>query len=178
MLRKVLFILSLLLIIASVGYMSANRREADRQARAIEAADQRGEDVTVSLATLKAYAGTHMFAGTAVALAGSYARAQATAAVSASAANSSAQVYAAAQAACSGKSDSIVQARCNAQYLASHLANLPSATPVPVPQPADYQFKFTSPFWAPDLAGVLFLGGALVGIWWLLLAFGRKRGRA
>jgi hypothetical protein len=109
-----------------------------------------------------------MYSSVTVTLNGSYTRAQAAAAASAAAANTSAQIYAAAQKACSGKSDSIVQAQCNAQYLSTHLANLPSSTPVSVPQPSEFQYKFVSPLWTADLAGVLLLAGLLVGGWWLV----------
>lgn len=175
MLKRLLVVLAFTFLVSSGYFMYANHRSSDNQAKTIEATDLRGEDVTLDLGKLKTYVGSHIYAGTTVVLAGSYARAQAAASASATAGQTSALVYADAQKTCSGKNDSIVQARCNAQYLSDHLSSVPSATPVPIPQPSDYQYKFISPLWAPDMAGVLLLASALMGIWWLVLVVQKRR---
>jgi hypothetical protein len=173
--RKILLILAILLATASVFAIRSNQRQARLQATAIMASDLSGEVVTTQLAQLKAYSQSHLSSSSAVTLTGSYTRAQAAATAAAAAADTSAAVYAAAQKACSGQSDSIVQARCNAQYLSTHLSSIPATTPVPIPQPTAYQYHFTSPFWTPDLAGVLTIATILVGGLWIFISFGRRR---
>jgi len=179
MIKLVLFgVVALGLTAAGLYGRAANVKYARTQAAQVVSLDASGADAAAALAQLRSYAASHTGAGVTLTLAGSYSRAQtaAKAAAAASAANS--QIYAAAQAACSGKSDSISQARCNQDYLAKHLVNLPAAAPVVQPQPADYRYELASPFWAPDLAGACFLGAAaalVVPIISLVLFKSRKR---
>jgi hypothetical protein len=155
MIKRILFVLATLLLAGGGLYVrSLNATSANTQAQAIIKQDAAGADTAAAVAALRDYAKAHMGADASFTLAGAYARAQA----AAKAANS--QIYADAQRACSGKSDSITQARCNQDYLAKHLANVPLPTPVPEPKPADYQYHITAPLWTPDLAGALLLGAA------------------
>jgi hypothetical protein len=159
--KRVLTGLAVALVALGLLLVYQDSRTAAHKAAAAVAADAASQDVSASLADLKAYVAAHMGTSRTVTLSGSYARAQAASTAAAQAAsNASAQVYADAQRACGGKTDSITQARCNQQYIAAHLT---TATPTPVPEPklADYQHRLTSPVWTPSLAGVV-LAGALV----------------
>ncbi len=135
-----------------------NKQEAARQAQALIAADQAGQDTTAPLQSLKDYIKGHMGAKADVTLSAGYERAQAAARVAAQAQAANSQIYAQAQAACAGKSDSITQAKCNQEYLSKHLTSVPPPAPVAEPKLADYQHNLRSPLWTADLAGALFVG--------------------
>jgi hypothetical protein len=161
MIKRILFVLATLLLAGGGLYVrSLNATSANTQAQAIIKQDAAGADTAAAVAALRDYAKAHMGADASFTLAGAYARAQAAAKAAAAASAANSQIYADAQRACSGKSDSITQARCNQDYLAKHLANVPLPTPVPEPKPADYQYHITAPLWTPDLAGALLLGAA------------------
>lgn len=154
-----MFVLAaVLLLIGALYVRSLNGSSAQKQASNIVRLDSTGADISPTLDSLKTYARTHMGASVTVILNGSFTRADAAAKAAAQAPTASAQVYADAQKACSGHTDSITQARCNTLYIQAHLSNLPSTSPLPQPKVADYTYKFTSPLWAPDLAGALILG--------------------
>jgi hypothetical protein len=157
-----LFVTAAIVGLIGIGLLVAQQHKAQTLASAIVSKDQSGLDTTADQQRLKTYASTHMGATTTVFLQGSYARA-AQAAQAATNPASGGQVYAAAQAACAGKSDSIVQARCVTAYVNSH--SQPAANPQPVAMPlqADYTKTFTAPTFTFDLAGLLLaLCGLLV----------------
>jgi hypothetical protein len=159
--KRYLYLLVGLALLAASWYARAqNASEAKRQASAIVAQDSVGTLTQPAQDSLQTFVATHTGATVSYTLQGMYNRdlAAAKAAVAAaSAANS--QIYADAQKACAGKSDSITQAKCNQEYLAKHLQATPAAT-VTEPNIASYQHKVAGPWWAPDLAGALLLGGA------------------
>jgi hypothetical protein len=173
--KKIFFIIAIGLIAAGVTAAYFNKQEAERQVARIVAADQKGEDTVSTLSILKIYTGSHMFSGQTVVLKAGFERSQKAFTEATAAANASAQIYVAAQKACAGKSDSIVQAKCNAQYLSEHLSNVPVTATVPEPKLEAYTYKYVSPIWTPDFAGVLLLAGGLFGIWWGTLMFGSNK---
>lgn len=173
--RRILITIGLVLLGLAGLVMWQNHARATKQVTAIVAADAAGTDQTAQVALLKAYVASHMGSSTTVQLAGAYARAQAAAAAAAQASAANAQIYAEAQRACAGKSDSIVQARCNQEYLAKRLIVVPQSAPVTAPDPASFVYKFSSPIWYPDLAGALVLGGLVALVWAFVGGKRRKR---
>ncbi len=174
--KHILFAIAAIgLLVAGIFMKTSNAHSARLQADQIIQADSTGTDTTTSLASLKAFVRGHMGASVSFTLQAAYDRAQAAAQAAAAASNASAQVYADAQRACGGKSDSITQARCNQQYLSSHLPNVPAPAAVAAPALSSYQYQLKAPLWTPDAAGALFLGA--------LLSFGfavplkRKKGK-
>lgn len=165
--KRLLFFLAGV-VLAGLGlfFEAKDSHDAHTRANAIVQADQvAGCDMVTacgngSIQDLQTFVKTHMGTSVSVTLNGSYTRAQSTSQAASAAQASNANVYAAAQAACNGKTDSLVQARCNEAYLQAHL---PASTPAPVPAPklSDYQFNLKAPFWTPDLAGALLLGSLI-----------------
>ena len=137
---------------------SQNARHAKDLAATVVQFDKGSNAPDPNETILKDYVSTHMGATVTYTLQGSYDRTKAAADASAAAQAASSQVYADAQRACSGKTDSLTQARCNTAYIQQHLSTAPSATPVPEPKLADYQVTLQAPFWTADLAGALTLG--------------------
>ena len=175
--KRILFIIfAVVLLGAGIVYRAASAHEARAEADKIVAADLAGQDTSSAITTLKAFAAGHMGASVNFTLKGSYDRAQAAAAAAANTPAPNAQVYADAQRACSGKSDSIVQAKCNQAYVAAHLTAVATPTPVPAPKLAGYQYAVVAPLWTPDLAGALLLGAAAALALSAILR-PRKRGR-
>ncbi len=160
MLKKLLIAATLLL--TASGFVLAHRsnQEAGKQAKAILAADVSSQNVTPLLNTLQGFVAAHMGSGATITLTGSHDRAMAAAKAAAQAQSANSQIYAQAQAACGGKNDSVSAAKCNQDFLAKHLVNVPVPAPVVEPKLADYQHQFRAPPWTPDLAGALFLGAA------------------
>ena len=175
MTNKVLIVVAVLLAAGGFYVASSSKQEASKQVKAIVAADLLAQDVAPQLKTLKDYVAGHMGAGATITLSGAYQRAQAAAQAAASVQNSNSQIYAQAQAACAGKSDSITQAKCNQDFLASHLQNVPPPVAVPQPKLADYQYQYRAPLWTADTAGLLFLG-SIAALAALLIGL-RKRTR-
>ena len=178
---------SLLLVVAAVVlaglglyFQAANAHYSHTQANAIVKADQASPAANVNstpgLADLQTFVHTHMGSSVSFTLTGSYNQALKASQAAAAAQSSNANVYAAAQAACSGKTDSITQAKCNQQYLQTHLQSQ-SSTPVAAPKQSDYQFRLKSPFWTPDLAGSLLLGAALAVVFVFFTSFSRRNRR-
>ena len=176
--KRILFVFAAVILAgAGIFFRASSTHTARVQADQIVKNDSAGTDTASGIATLKAFVASHMGASVSFTLKASYDRAIAAARPPAPPANTTSQVYVDAQRACSGKSDSITQARCNQNYLAQHLSAVPAATPAPVPAPklADYQYGLVAPLWTPDLAGALLLGAvASVGVG---LVMGLHRGR-
>jgi hypothetical protein len=157
--KRMLFIIAaIILLIAGIYARSASAKQAKTLANNVEVADLADTSTTATLTDLQLYVKDHMGASVSYTLTGSYNRALAAATAASSAQNGNGQIYAAAHAACSGKTDSITQAKCNQAYLSAHLANLPQPVPVTQPKLADYQYSLKSPSWTPDLTGSLLLG--------------------
>jgi len=155
-----MFVTAALLLLAGGLYVRAHNASVARQkADAVVALDKTGADTSVDRDDLKSYVATHMGASVTYTLSGSFDAAEAAAKAAANASSGTAQIYADAQRICGGKTDSITQAKCNQQYIQSHLANLPTPTPVVQPKLSDYQYKLRAPLWTADLAGALLLGG-------------------
>lgn len=155
-----------------------HQTKLSQMADAIAVLDTSGVDVRDSVAVANAYAGTHMDVATTIMLQGSYNRALSAANTPVAAAGSGA-VYAAAQAACGGHADSITQARCVSNYVATHAApgsNAPTSQLAP-PNKADYTVTFKGPAWSFDDVGMLLLGafGLLVAA--IILSLRRPGGR-
>jgi predicted membrane protein len=179
--KRLLFFLAGV-VLAGLGLASQAKdsHSAHSQAVAIVAADQIGTNVqpssSTAIAGLQDFVKTHMGSSVSFSLTGSYNRALAASQTAAAAQTSNSNVYAAAQAACSGKTDSLTQARCNQAYLQQHLQSQPT-TPVAEPKMADYQYSLKSPSWTPDLAGALILGSLLAMVVFLILLL-KPRGRS
>jgi hypothetical protein len=165
--RLLFFLAGIVLAGLGLVFEAKDSHYAHAQANAIVQDDQGApnpnEGATAALLNLQNFVKTHMGTSVTFALSGSYNRALAASQAASAAQASSSSIYAAAQAACSGKTDSLVQARCNEAYLQSHL---PAATPTPVAAPklADYQYNLKAPFWTPDLAGALLLGSLIASV--------------
>jgi len=162
MTKRVSFVLvALLLAGAGLYFRAQNASQAKKSVSQIIATDNTGVSTTTAITNLETYSHSHMGASVSFTLSGSFSRAQAAATASANAQSSaSSALYAAAQRACMGHTDSITQANCNTAYIQSHLQSI-NMTTVPQPKLAAYRYSFKSPFWAPDLAGALFLGAAV-----------------
>jgi hypothetical protein len=159
--KRILFALAtVLLAIAGIFFRASSTHTARLQADEIVKSDTAGADTTAAITSLKGFVAAHMGGSVGFTLKASYDRAQAAAQAAAAATTSNSQIYADAQKACSGKSDSITQARCNQAYIAAHLSTAPTPAPVPAPQLATYQYALHAPWWTPDLSGALLLGAA------------------
>jgi hypothetical protein len=157
--KRILFLVAAVALAAAGFYFrSQSSHTAHSQAASIVQADAAGNDVATQIASLKDFVKLHMGASVSFSLKGSFDRADAAAKAAAAAPDPNAKIYADAQKACSGKSDSITQAKCNSAYLQQHLSTAPTPTPVAAPVAADYSYKLAAPLWSPDLAGALFLG--------------------
>jgi hypothetical protein len=173
--KRTLFVVAAIaLAVAGLVVRNENNKQARTMADIVQAQDLSGASTAASLDDLQTYVNTHMGASVTYTLTGSYNRAVAQANAAATAASSDSQIYAAAQAACSGKTDSITQAKCNQAYLSSHLSNAPQAAPVAEPQLASYQHSLKAPTWSPDLAGALLLG-AIAAL--ILAVINKPKGR-
>jgi hypothetical protein len=163
--KAILLLIAVAMFGAGFYAQQGNSKESSRRVQAILTADLAGKNVSGDVDSLTDYVGKHMGSSIDFSLTGSFNRAEdafqayQTAAAAAQQANS--QIYAQAQAACAGKDDSIVQARCNTAYLNAHLQNVHIPDPVPEPQAADYYYKLVSPPWTADLAGALYLDGVI-----------------
>lgn len=176
MTKQIPFVLvALALIGAGLYFRAQNAQYAQAKAAHLIELDAAAADTTTDLSSLKDYIKTHMGADVNFTLRSAYARAETAAKAAAAATAANSQIYADAQRACSGKSDSITQARCNEDYLSKHLIAIPASAPVTAPKLSDYQYHLRSPFWTPDLAGALLLGaGAALVIGFFFI---RKGGR-
>jgi regulator of protease activity HflC (stomatin/prohibitin superfamily) len=182
--KWVLTILALLLLGGGLYMRNQNHAEAAKLAVVVLEADKEAQDTKGPLETLRAYTALHMGASASLTLQDSYERARAAAEAAAAAAQAAnSQIYADAQRLCGGRSNSLVQAKCNQDYLAKHLSAAPPAT-VTAPKLSDYQYRIRAPWWTPDLAGALMLGGAAAlafGLWGFMrprlsrLLFWRRR---
>ena len=175
--KRFLIVLALLLLLGASYVFHKNALESAHRADAIVRSDTTGVDNTAAIRDLKDYVELHMGSSVTFKLSASFARAQAKAQDDAKAADVNSRIYAQAQVACGGKSDSITQARCNQEYLAKHLVNVPPAVAVAQPKLADFTYHFASPVWTPDLAGALAAGAAAAIIMLLPSLLGRKRAR-
>jgi hypothetical protein len=177
--RLLYFVAAVALLALGLFFEAKDSHYAHSQANAIVASDQVAPDPTAGsgpeLTNLQSFVKSHMGTSVSFTLTGSYQRAQVASQAATAAQASNASIYAAAQAACNGKTDSLVQARCNQAYLQSHL---PASTPTPVATPklSDYQYHLTAPIWTPDLAGALILG-ALIAFALLLFSLLKPRRR-
>jgi hypothetical protein len=139
---------------------SQNQAQARRDTAAVVAADIAGTSTVASEAALTDFVESHTGATVSYTLQGSYDRAVAAAkAVNAAASAANSQIYAEAQRLCSGKTDSLTQARCNQDYLGKHLQSL-SAPAATTPGVDSFRRQLKSPVWALDLAGALLTGCA------------------
>lgn len=137
-------------------------------------ADLASAPTEATLGALGAFVRTHINASVDVTLTGAYARAQGKAKADAQAASINAQLYIAAQKACSGRTDSVTQSRCVQDYVSKRLSGAPPATQVVAPQLADFTYRFASPVWTTDFAGLLFLGAFALFAGVVVLQFSRK----
>jgi hypothetical protein len=176
-----MFFLAAIALAGIGGYFRyQNGLEARRQAAAIVQLDQTQTETIIQTqqtpdslrSQLKSYVDTHMGASVTYILKGSYDHAVAAANTAAQAQTATSQIYADAQKACSGKSDSITQAKCNQNYLNSHLTTAAPPAPVAQPKQSDYTVTLHSPLWTADLAGAVFLGA---GAALLMAVFTRRR---
>jgi len=176
--RFVLIVAAGVLAVAGLYAVHKNVGSVEAQVSNIMAHDINADPFTATDVTdLKSYVAAHMGTSANFTLTYSYNRARASAQAAQAAAAANAQVYAAAQAACSGKTDSITQAKCNANYLAAHLPSQPQSAPSAMPVLADYTYHLHAPLWTPDLAGALLLGAVLALGWFIFtgLRSGRRR---
>lgn len=154
-----LFIASMVVVLAGCMAIVSNRQSAATQAKQIILADQAGTNVETNLLKLKVFAASHMKVNVKFVLTGSYDRA--VAAIKAKS-NASSATYAAAQAACDRRGvDSVRQSSCVSNYIA---ANGGPTAEVKLPDVANYTYQYTGPTWSFDMAGILILIGALGGV--------------
>lgn len=157
--RYVYLLLALILVVAGWVIRNQNSQEARRQAEAVMKQDLAGQPTDAAVADLQDFVRQHGGVTATFTLQGAYNRdvARAKEAIAAASATNS-QIYADAQKACSGKSDSITQARCNQDYISKHLQSV-SITAPHEPSLSNYQRVVKAPWWTPDLSGALLLGG-------------------
>ena len=160
---RVLIAVAVLALIGGLAVRSTNARHANQLATAVIVADGSGNPTAAPLANLKAYIKGHQGAHASFTLTKAYNDAVTAAKSAAQIQASNSQIYAAAQAACSGKTDSITQAKCNQAYLQAHLIAEPANAPVTAPALGDYQYHMSAPFWTADLAGWLELVAIIAG---------------
>jgi beta-glucosidase/6-phospho-beta-glucosidase/beta-galactosidase len=123
--KRILFVVAAVLLATAGWYFrSVSTKSAHDQAAHIVAQDQAGASTDAAQAALAAYVKSHLGASVSYTLNGAYTRAEAAAKAAASATAANSQIYADAQKTCSGKSDSITQAKCNQDYLAKHRQTL------------------------------------------------------
>jgi hypothetical protein len=160
--KKSLLFVGAAVILAGLGlfFQARNAATSRTLATSVVNDDQNQVPATADIQLLKDFVGSHMGSSVTYTLTGSYNRAQAQAQAAQAVQNSVSQIYADAQKACSGKTDSITQARCNTAYINAHIATLPPAGATTPPNIASYTYKLRSPIWTADLAGALFLGAA------------------
>lgn len=178
--KSLMFLLAAIALAGIGGYFRyQNGAEARRQAAVIVQIDQQDPAPGTSLPAptptqqLKAFVAAHTGASVSYILRGSYDRAVTAANAAAQTQSATSQVYADAQRACSGKSDSITQARCNQEYLNSHLSQAAPPAAVAQPKLSDYTVTLHAPLWTADLAGALFLGAGAALI--MAVVTGRRR---
>jgi hypothetical protein len=174
MMKRIFFVLAAAALgFAGLYYRGLNGKEAQHRADVIVDQDVAGTaDLSPSINSLKAYVQAHMGASVNFTLTGAYDRALAQ--YQAQAQPSQSQIYADAQKACAGKSDSVTQAKCNAQYLQTHLSTAPTPTPQPEPRVSAFTYNLRAPIWTPDLPGALLLG-AVVALLFSLGGLMRRR---
>jgi hypothetical protein len=174
----VLGVASLLLLIVALFSAQADNSKVQRMVDTVVTTDitapSSSASEVVTVTTIKSYVHEHLGTHATFTLKGSYQRAVTAAQAAASSQGANAQIYAAAQAACGGKTDSITQAKCNAQYLSQHLVSVTTPAPVAAPKIADYNNNYRAPIWTPDLAGILLLIGG-IGIISTIIIFIRSR---
>lgn len=160
--RILFFAAAVVLMGVGLYFRQDNARQARLQADKLVQVDITATPSAQQIDELKSYVASHMGASVSFTLKGSYDRAQVAAQAAASAASSaSSQLYAEAQKACAGRGSSVAQARCNQEYLSARLSAAPTPAPVPAPKAETYRYQLKAPFWTPDLAGALLLGGAV-----------------
>lgn len=161
--------MSFLFLVTSAVAMAVNHASAVSRVTAIVAEDASGKDTTISRDQLKAYSAAHMNASTSLELTASYNKDVKAAQNAASGAQATGQVYAQAQAACASKSDSLVQARCVSAYIAAHSTPLAQPKAPVLPDRSKYQYRYGSPAWSLDLAGLSLAAAvaSLFGAIWL-----------
>ena len=177
-LKRFTFLLAgFVLVLAALAVMAYNQRQAQGLAKAIESEDQVAPPTDAVVKGLTDYAQIHMGVNVKYTLTGSYNRAvESTKAAVAAASAANSQIYADAQKACSGKTDSITQARCNQAYLDSHLQSLTSPN-LTAPQVSSFTRTVKSPAFALDLAGALLAGAALSIVYGLYTLVIQRRRR-
>jgi hypothetical protein len=150
------FALAVMSIVVAGGLIGYNRHHLGGMVDAVIAKDAAATDTTADVVAIQSYVRHHMGTSATVELKGSYNRAQA-AAVAAANPASNGTIYSDAQTACASKADSIVQARCVQNYLATH--SQPSANPQAVVQPnlSDYTKIFKGPTFSFDTVGIALL---------------------
>lgn len=157
---KARYFFAISLVVFGVGawQLYDHQKQMDVLESAIQNKDISGQPVDADMVAAQAYSQAHMGTSSSVFLSGSYDRAMA-ASSAASNPSSNGAVYAQAQAACAGKADSIVQAKCVSAYVAAHAA--PSANPQAVAAPTKeaYTKPIAATAWTPDSVGVALLAG-------------------
>lgn len=176
--RVYLLILGLTLLGCGLALRFTYASTAESLGRAIEQDDAKGVDVQPRLQQLRDFAASHAGAGVTVELKGSYERAVQDAAAQNARSVQVAEVYRQAQGACGGRRDARQQAACVQQYVSLRLTSAEAATPVSPPDPASFRYRLASPFWAPDIAGVLQAAGLGLTLFWMVGAYIRRRRRA
>lgn len=142
-----------------------NQKEAARQRDAILAADKQGKVSTTQIVTLREFTTAHMNASVSFELTASYQRAL-EAAQAASQPQTNNQAYVQAESACrQSQGNPMVNAKCIADYVAANTKPGENPQPPKLPSRTDYIYRYKSPGWTPDLAGLTLLTGAAGLIW-------------
>ncbi len=172
--KRLLFFVAILAAIGAIWLTHHDQDKVNQQVKIIQAADAATQSTVSTIQSLKNYIAGHMGTSAKFTLTGQYNRDVAAAQAAALVQAQNSQIYAAAQRLCSGKADSIVQAKCNAAYLQAHLVPIPASAPLTAPNLTHYSYNFQSPFWTPSMAGALWVG-ALVALAYIGLLWRRHR---
>jgi hypothetical protein len=160
--RLLLVATAIIFLIIGLILRSSYQRTTNTMAAQVQAQDNLATDPAASIAALKTYVQQHGGTHAEFTLLAGYQRAVTAAQTAAAAQATNSQIYAAAQMACGGKTDSITQAKCNAQFLSQHLVSVPTTAPVDPPQKSSFIYSFVGPVMTSDLSGLSFLASLML----------------
>lgn len=160
--NKLIFVASALLLAVGFGARYQNSTTLRSLVEVVIAMDSSGKDTASPLKSARDYAAGHMSAPIRIILQASYERAVEKAKAAVTPPVNNAEVYAQAQRVCGTKTDSVTQARCNQNYIASRLAPAETPSPAELPKISDYTYDLKPPLWTSDVAGVSFVLSAVL----------------
>lgn len=173
------FFLAVIALGAGFIFLQYNMRLSEDMTELVLEKDENGTLVAEDIQELQEYVATHTNASTSFRLDASLERDYNAAVERAAPRQDEGALYAEAQSACDiVGSSSIEQAKCVQEYLFARLDPADNPAPIDPPNPADYNFNFTSPVWVMDNVGISFTAaGALIilGVGAFFANLGRKK---